>query len=392
MMRERRRLMTIHIRDYLWRIWNGLKGWDVLVGKCPRAVEKNAVILFPLRTTVLNCGLAGIVTIRKTGEKADPSVLERLHHSLGIVEACGLKKLLDKDMTPGGYCGGEKVLEAMERDVLILKREETFEYAFHGDEGCGRLAGLAARLKAFVHGEEELVETRAGNFSTSAMESVNNALVRLKDLLWAMEGDILSNLEKLHLLAGRSATDGLSKEAFRRCRNLNLLLNALDRLEVRGRDSAGVQLSLSLENPGALEGVVADFARKGLLPEWKHRCRQGDLFDGSVRVAGNSLSTGSVNITFTYKKASVTGELGENGRYLRSRISADRLLQGFIDAPLSSEMYLGHTRWASVGSITEENCHPINNFTPAVGNGKGCRHYGEGAWHINVALNGDIDN
>ncbi|MEA2014074.1 MAG: SIS domain-containing protein, partial [Thermodesulfobacteriota bacterium] len=129
------------------------------------------------------------------------------------------------------------------------------------------------------------------------------------------------------------------------------------------------------------------------------RLTPGDLKDGSIHVSPVTGGKGLPAISFTYKRASITGALGENGQYLRERIRSDRLLKIFTVEAVASEMYLGHTRWASVGSIAEDNCHPINNFTIDPDNEsplsppiKQYPAYGQGAWTIDVALNGDVDN
>ena len=67
--------------------------------------------------------------------------------------------------------------------------------------------------------------------------------------------------------------------------------------------------------------------------------------------------------TFTYKTHSIVGELGRNVADLRHSIQNDSILQCFAAKASDFETALTHTRWASVGSITEENCHPVNNYT-----------------------------
>ncbi len=130
------------------------------------------------------------------------------------------------------------------------------------------------------------------------------------------------------------------------------------------------------------------------------RTAPGDLLDGAIALSGLSRGTNPL-LTFTYKRASVTGKLGENTRYLRERIRSDEILKRCLSGGMVNDTLLAHTRWASVGAINVENCHPVNNFTlPTEMDAsaeiplpvKGYPRYGTGNWTIDVALNGDIDN
>ena len=95
---------------------------------------------------------------------------------------------------------------------------------------------------------------------------------------------------------------------------------------------------------------------------------------GSVRAA----PTGS---SFVYKAAAEIGELGDNTAVLRAAIPDDSLLHA--PSPTTAEvMVLGHTRWASVGIISEANAHPLNQ--EELGR--------RAAPYVVAALNGDVDN
>jgi glucosamine--fructose-6-phosphate aminotransferase (isomerizing) len=141
--------------------------------------------------------------------------------------------------------------------------------------------------------------------------------------------------------------------------------------------------------------VIEKIKSSGLYDLFMRRCSPGDLMDRSIHVSPETL-------IFTYKTALITGDLGDNTRYLRKSIREDPIIHLVMEhAPDDSQMYLAHTRWASVGAINEANCHPVNNFISAGGSGeewdfspatKKFPFYGSGPWAINVVLNGDIDN
>ncbi len=391
--------MTEKIMNSLFRIFSYVKGWTISIGRDPSHVAPPALVVFPLMTGTLFCGLAGIITVRSKKAPENVDSIKNLSALFEVIRKKNIGKLTDKTISAGEYLGGEATLGRMEGDILRLKEDSFLEDIFFEPTRSESLKDLLRRMSAFLATEEKLVERDAGDFSTGEMEYVNNALTLFRDCLWALEKDIFSNIEMIISLSGEDGT--LSREAFSKYRNINLLLKSLDRLEVRGRDSAGIGITFDLKENDALKRAVRDIKERDLYDEWCRRLEPGDLVDGSIHVSDQGGNTGCNAISFTYKKASVTGTLGENGSYLRERIRSDRLLKVFIGETIESEMYLGHTRWASVGSITEKNCHPINNFS-VDGNGTGNLKslivekefpaYGRGDWAIHVALNGDIDN
>ncbi|MDP9464875.1 MAG: SIS domain-containing protein, partial [Actinomycetota bacterium] len=195
-------------------------------------------------------------------------------------------------------------------------------------------------------------------------ERIAAELIELRDATWAVRQDRLRTAREVEALAGRDSTVA----ALAGYLAVQQSLSALDRLEVRGRDSAGLHLfvwnhGLSLSDP-ALQRMLSERNRDPLFQ------------NGSVRVAGHCLG-------FVYKAAAEIGELGDNTRALRTAITADALLRRALSQPDARLTVLGHTRWASVGIISEANCHPLNS--------EELEQTG-GAPYMVAVLNGDVDN
>jgi glucosamine--fructose-6-phosphate aminotransferase (isomerizing) len=227
--------------------------------------------------------------------------------------------------------------------------------------------------------EDRLLQLEAaldrGDLQVAAgdMEKLNAALVRARDAVWAVGSDRLGLARRT-----RALTDGaVSIEGDERYLKDDALvdgfaaaervLSALDRLEVRGRDSAGVHLLIGSDGHGA----PLDLGHEA-------RGRTGDpLFvSGAVR----QLDAGRTSVV--YKAAAEIGELGDNGRRLRGALAADTLLRRALARADGDLAVLGHTRWASVGIISEANAHPLNQEEIGV----------DGAPYVVAVLNGDVDN
>ncbi len=366
----------------------------ICLGRDPRRIPPPALILFPLLPDTLCCGLAGILTLRRpAGPRCTDGGLDAR-----FAQAAGenLAALLAGAIPPERYLGGPQVQEALERELLCLKSGEAFRKIFFDPVETERLATLSGKMHAFLAEEERVLEGHAGRFSAAGLEAVHRGLLLIRDLVWGLDRDILENVGKIVRLAGAGGVGEVPPEAFPKCRELNFLLNSLDRLEVRGRDSAGIQISFVPADAAAFRDILEGIAKVGLEGELRRRMEAGDPVGGAIvafpAASSGDSAPGAGAISFIYKTAEIIGELGRNVRELRRQIAGDRLLQAFSRLPVSFSTAFAHTRWASVGSITEENCHPVGNFTPGGPTEKIFPAYGRGPWTIHCALNGDIDN
>jgi glutamine---fructose-6-phosphate transaminase (isomerizing) len=218
------------------------------------------------------------------------------------------------------------------------------------------------QLQLALERVEAALDAGAEDVTTVGLETVNAALVRCKDAVWAVGRDRLRTARAVADLCGsdvgRAAIDAFT--------SVQVALSALDRLEVRGRDSAG--LHIFVRDHGL---DVGDPAIARLLDE-----RHDPLFgSGAVRRAANCLS-------FVYKAAAEIGELGDNTAVLRAAIRDDELLHLAVAADRAEAVVLAHTRWASVGIISESNAHPLTGEELGRSDGP----------YVVGALNGDVDN
>ena len=235
------------------------------------------------------------------------------------------------------------------------------------------IASITARLDQLdgriAERESDLEEGHT--LSVDEIELVNAELLAARDAVWAVRKDRLRTARAVAEFTGRDA----GPSAVAGYLSIQQALSAIDRMEVRGRDSAGIHIlvwnhGLDLSDPS----VAATVAQRGLDPLFQ---------SGSVRVDDGRLG-------FVYKAAAEIGELGDNVKALRAAVHADGLLRLALAQPNTRVSVLGHTRWASVGIISEPNCHPVNGEQAELSDKQ---QSGDQRLPYTVAvLNGDVDN
>lgn len=360
----------------------------VLFGASYHTAPAGAIIIFPDRPDMLSCGLAGIVAYKKRRSDSGATALSELSSRIPAIAAQSMTACIE-DGRPldGCYRDGKADLERLLNDVRHLRTRDAFYQIFSHTQNQRDLQAIASDLRKIAERESAVFAKELGRLSASQASAISETLEIMKDTIWCIEVEILANAEKIRMLMGPDLPhdDPSVAELFS---NLNRVLNSIDRLEVRGRDSAGVSLLFLLEEGAckAFEQGLQSKAKESPLADLEKRSDNGVLVNRSVRIHPVTYKDRDplVSVMLTYKVAAEIGRLGDNIRFLRDQIQSDPVLQTLAVQPHAYVTLSSHTRWASVGAINEANCHPVDART--------LNNPLEEPAPIHVCLNGDIDN
>ncbi|CAN5765979.1 hypothetical protein BH10ACT1_BH10ACT1_08830 [soil metagenome] len=300
------------------------------------------------------CGI--IAVLRRRSDRTPPSATELLALLAPGTDALRGAELSDLAAVVGQVADQVGEVDRLLRGtagVLALLADRSLPEAIDA-----RITELAVELAA----KEAALD--AEPVEPAGLEATNAAVIRLKDALWAVQRDRLRTVRAVADLAGPSA----GRAAIEAFASVQAALSAIDRLEVRGRDSAGITLlvrnhGLDLDEP-AIAALVTPRTADALFTA------------GAVR------TTPEGHLSLVYKAAAEIGELGDNTRVLRDAIRADPLLHRALVHEAAEVAVLGHTRWASIGIISQPNAHPMNSDEIDRADGP----------YVTAALNGDVDN
>ncbi|MBW1615577.1 MAG: SIS domain-containing protein [Deltaproteobacteria bacterium] len=320
------------------------------------------------------CGIAGIIPFEKIKNKQ--LNINKLNNYIDKIKDTVEDSFSNKPNIKN-YLGGKKQLKAFLLKISELKLQNQFYALYTNGEKVKEIETIGERLDNIITSETEKFFKKDFGFAKKDAEKIYSAISKLKDIRWALISELISNIDKVKKLVNYNNNPAIAQVvAFQK---INSVLNSIDRLEVRGRDSAGISIAFTYDKK--------NFEKFKLLltPEEKRRLSERtetkEILNGSVTL--NTSLNNKISITFIYKVAAEIGKLGDNTTFLRNEITKDNVLQKAGAVKYIYNSVISHTRWASVGGINESNCHPIDfNLGDIKDKNK----------NINICLNGDIDN
>jgi glucosamine--fructose-6-phosphate aminotransferase (isomerizing) len=331
------------------------------------------------------CGIAAFVEVAQGAGRPAHPLSEAAADAEAVVRS-GIDAVARGGVTDAArrdYAGGDERIARLTEWARGLKRTAAFA-DLAGDEAVRRdAAALAANLRAFADAEDARLQ--AMTLAESDLELLSARALRVRDVAWHVEQEAMKSAAETVALCGGEPSPKLLVEL----RRVVAVLRCIDRIEIRGRDSAGAAVQVAFDTAAAFEDFKRRAGVRGLSAEMTRRSSSADLPAMSV-----ALSEGGPGrrpaATFVYKVAAEVGRLGDNVAELRRQIGGDALLRAALGTPGSRALTLGHTRWASSGVISVPNCHPVDNGAYAGGKTDGPESFRAG--RVFVVLNGDVDN
>jgi glucosamine--fructose-6-phosphate aminotransferase (isomerizing) len=348
-------------------------------------VPNHSIVFFPCHENILCCGITGIVSFKNKKVADDPASLDVLNGILDKLEVrrfenCKQSNLSLKDH----YLGGKGQVDSLLQAVRTLKRNGVFYDFFKDDKSQNELSGVARRLSNVVDSESRYLPDYIGHLDSEEVDILIRRIDNLKDITWCIDSEIVANIKKIKKLLGDGNEDPniTMVSVFKQ---INSVLNSIDRLEVRGRDSAGISMMFILDGI-EYDRFIKALEKMNLIDQLTERAAQDVLVNSSINInhTRDENNQKNASLALTYKVAAEVGHLGDNIRFIRKEIKNDKILQKLVSVPHKYFTISAHTRWASVGAISEPNCHPVDN--------KFSGDSSQQSGIIHVCLNGDIDN
>jgi glutamine---fructose-6-phosphate transaminase (isomerizing) len=355
----------------------------IQVGKSLDQVGEHTLILLPYMPNRLCCGICALVAFKGPAPVSEKQgdLKNQIQHLVSMMPAPDTPAVFSD---PDRFCQGDEFLDRLWESARELKQETFFQSLFFDLDQIEALSRTAQILSEIIAFWQDRFKQEKPVLPARAVEIISLRIEKLKDIHWCIKQELLGSITAISGLVPPDLLIDTHPEGMTIFKRINAVLNSIDRLEVRGRDSAGISVLFTLDI-FEFERFRAHIAKAGLSDLLKQRTNHPVLANNCINIHEQTLGdTRQAAISFVYKFAAEIGALGDNVAFLRTQIRNDLILQALTTFKFFASSVSAHTRWASVGDITEPNCHPLDNTPtdPKI----------EKTGIIHVCLNGDIDN
>ncbi len=349
------------IKRIMGSIRTGLHA-PVYIGRRLSHVSAPAWVIWPVAPTRLCCGIAGLVAYVTPPD-----------NQTSDADLAALESHAQKMNHSSAEC------RTLYENAIKLRGRAPFYTLLTQPALRARLTEVTARVQRHLDQSHQQMAEQMGTATPQQVDDLAQRIEWLEDTIWRLTREIQGNIDRVNALSDGRGPDLTFAEAHL-YGDINAILNSIDRLEVRGRDSCGISLIVYLDQK-IWQQFADSMARNPTGDILTRRCQLTPLINQSITIGRHG---DDVSVTLTYKVAAEVGGLGDNIRFLRQQIAQDALLHQLLMLPFKHHGLCAHTRWASVGAISEANCHPIDNRT--------LDDDDDSRAVIHVCLNGDIDN
>lgn len=185
----------------------------------------------------------------------------------------------------------------------------------------------------------------------------------LEDSSWFFSNELEETKKTIEFLANQNLKN-IKREKIILYREISKIIHAIDnRLELRGRDSFGLSISLISKKFNIDDKKLLNSSTENQEIYFSKKNKQE-------------------TVSFIFKVSNKIGGLGDNANELKNLIKENnqfsRILKNSI---IESAIIVAHTRWASVGEVNLQNTHPIS-----------IENKNNKKFHAISCLNGDIFN
>ena len=227
--------------ETLTALFNRIKLFSSLnfeFGKSLHNAAPGSLIFFPYQPVTLNCGISALVAFKP----ADPDqvlTLDRINEMIDHAASHPLNGNLKKNMD--SFLGGTDLLGQLFDECQALKTEHLFATLYFDKNLRQGLKDAANKIDLLIKNQKTAFKNISATLSSKQVDTISSLIEKLQDIGWCLTKEIIDNIDAIDRLAINLDTQGHPKGLviFKR---INAVLNSIDRLEVRGRDSAGISV------------------------------------------------------------------------------------------------------------------------------------------------------